>query len=258
MKWLQESVSYSKSTAENLMRICDEYGSKLLTSSDDSSNSQALGNLTYTQALILLGLPEEEREEIIAAHDVENMSSRELQQIIRQRDEALEGKKQALEEKDQTLRKMGELQVGLDSIVSNISELNNTAKLLEHQTGDNKPKLTDDQTTVDSRQNNQNDLKAAKAEEEFNQKLAALDKQLKAEQAKYPVLTPDEQFKLHCNTMNSGFGEVLKLLHSLNKTDPVKKENFRKEACQIAENMAKTLKVYPPVIKTNLNIKRPD
>ena len=32
-------------------------------------------NLTYTQALILLGIPEEERDEFIAEHDVESMTA---------------------------------------------------------------------------------------------------------------------------------------------------------------------------------------
>ncbi|EGW37931.1 hypothetical protein DOT_4197 [Desulfosporosinus sp. OT] len=37
-----------------------------------------MANLTYTQALILLGIPEEERDEFIVEHDVESMTKLEF------------------------------------------------------------------------------------------------------------------------------------------------------------------------------------
>jgi len=48
------------------MQLCEEYGTKLLASpdSDGNPNSSLVTNLTYTQALILLGIPEEERESL--------------------------------------------------------------------------------------------------------------------------------------------------------------------------------------------------
>ena len=66
------SVSYSQRTADRLMQLCEEYGMKLLTSPDNNGHpdSSPVTNLTYTQALFLLGIPEEEREEFIAEHDV--------------------------------------------------------------------------------------------------------------------------------------------------------------------------------------------
>ena len=70
--WLLESVDYSQSTANNLMRIYEEYG-----------NSQALGNLSYTKALALLGVPADEREQFATEHDAEHVSARELQAIVK-------------------------------------------------------------------------------------------------------------------------------------------------------------------------------
>jgi len=45
------------------MQLFEEYGTKLLASldSDGNPNSSLVTNLTYTQALILLGIPEVER-----------------------------------------------------------------------------------------------------------------------------------------------------------------------------------------------------
>ena len=50
-KWLEESVDFSQSRANKLMRIFKEYGAGLLT----SSNSDPDPNLNYSQAVLLLG-----------------------------------------------------------------------------------------------------------------------------------------------------------------------------------------------------------
>ncbi|ERM17334.1 DUF3102 domain-containing protein [Brevibacillus laterosporus] len=77
-QWLKNSVDYSQSTANNLMQVYREYGS-------DISKIPALGNLSYTKALALLGVSEDEREQFVQEHDVENMSSRELQALIKEK-----------------------------------------------------------------------------------------------------------------------------------------------------------------------------
>ncbi|WP_208926003.1 DUF3102 domain-containing protein [Desulfitobacterium hafniense] len=84
LKWLKKSVSFSKSTAANLMNLYKAYGPKLLSLADDDPNSQALGNLTYTKAVLLLGLPEEEREAFIAQHDLGTMTTRQLSQAVKE------------------------------------------------------------------------------------------------------------------------------------------------------------------------------
>jgi hypothetical protein len=88
-KWLESSVNYSQRTANNLMRIAEEYGADQFALFGANAKSQALANLSYTQAVALLGVPEEEREQFVEEHDVENMSTRELQQAIKERDEAI-------------------------------------------------------------------------------------------------------------------------------------------------------------------------
>jgi len=56
-KWLVESASYSQRTANKLMQLFKEYGDKLFAAGDDSgsSNSSALTNLTYYQAISCWG-----------------------------------------------------------------------------------------------------------------------------------------------------------------------------------------------------------
>lgn len=84
-EWLEKSVDYSQRTASNLMRIFGEYGSSQITFFCDNAKSQALANLSYTQAVALLGIPQEEREAFIQEHDIENLSTRELQQAIKEK-----------------------------------------------------------------------------------------------------------------------------------------------------------------------------
>ena len=87
-KWLEENVEYSQSTAENLMKLYREYGTNQQSLFDTWTSSQTFGKLSYTQHLALLALPFAERQEFAETNNVEDMSTRQLQQAIRERDEA--------------------------------------------------------------------------------------------------------------------------------------------------------------------------
>ena len=87
--WLREEVDFSQSSANNFMRIFEEYGAQQVSLFGDA-NSQALGNLPYTHALRLLALPAEE-------HHAEELSTRELEKLIRERDEARRAEQDAQE-----------------------------------------------------------------------------------------------------------------------------------------------------------------
>lgn len=87
-EWLENEVDFSRSTANNFMKIFEEYGAKQVSLFGDA-NSQTLGNLPYTHALKLLAVPAEEREEFVEEHHVEDLSSRELDRLIKERDAAV-------------------------------------------------------------------------------------------------------------------------------------------------------------------------
>jgi hypothetical protein len=74
IKWLEESVSYTRRTASRLIKLYEEYGLDFSDGADDS-NGTLMSNLTYTQALLLMGLPEEEREEFVIQNDVPGTDS---------------------------------------------------------------------------------------------------------------------------------------------------------------------------------------
>ena len=102
--WLEEAVDYSKSTANNLMKIFEEYGSDQITLLDDNLKSQAFGNLNYSQAVLLLGLPSDDREKF------DEMSTRELKKAIADLKKANKEKDNALKERDEAIEKLSALE----------------------------------------------------------------------------------------------------------------------------------------------------
>ena len=85
LPWLEERVEFSERTASRFMRLAREW-----------TNQTALTDLGATKALTLLALPPEERETfMLESHLVDgeeksvvDMTSRELEKAIRERDEA--------------------------------------------------------------------------------------------------------------------------------------------------------------------------
>ena len=94
LPWLRDKVEFTERSAQNFMKIAQEY-----------SKTQPVAFLPYTKLLALLQVPEDEREEFLQEthlvdgqeKTVSEMSKRELQEAIKQRDEALQREKQAQE-----------------------------------------------------------------------------------------------------------------------------------------------------------------
>lgn len=87
-KYIWDNFGYSTSSADNWMKLYREYGDDQESLFDSFRDSQTFGKLSYTQLLALTALPAEERSAFVEENDVENMSTRQLQQAIKERDEA--------------------------------------------------------------------------------------------------------------------------------------------------------------------------
>ncbi|AET69800.1 Protein of unknown function (DUF3102) [Desulfosporosinus orientis DSM 765] len=140
-KWLEESVDFSQSRANKMIRIFKEYGAGQLSSSNSDSNP----NLSYSQAVLLLGIPKEERAQFIVDMDVEGMTIQELRQAVSERTQALQEKDQALEvnaDLQKTVEDQGDIIAGLTEELDNLkaqlenvktskAELDQTARQLK-------------------------------------------------------------------------------------------------------------------------------
>lgn len=107
-KYLEEQVDFSASQANNMMRLFNEYGSG--QESLFGSGSKAIEKLTVTSAIRLLSLPAEEREEFAEANNVAEMSTRELEKAIRERNEARQAQEAARQEADSTAQALAAAQ----------------------------------------------------------------------------------------------------------------------------------------------------
>lgn len=101
LPYLKAQTEFSQSTASRFMTLYREYGAQQQTLFGAESNYPTLNNLSISNALRLLALPENERESFAEEHDVEHMSAREL-------DELIQAKKAAEDERDLYEQKLAE------------------------------------------------------------------------------------------------------------------------------------------------------
>lgn len=95
LEYIKTELNYEKSTAQNYMRLYERYGTGQQSMFGTFAETEAFERLTYTKALALLQVPDEDLIEFTEANDVENMSTRELQQAIKDRDAAIAAKEEA-------------------------------------------------------------------------------------------------------------------------------------------------------------------
>lgn len=125
LPWLTMRVEFSEATAQNYMKLVRKY-----------SNPEALRDLGYTKALMLLSLPDETREEYIeTTHIVDGeektvaeMSSRELKAdlkaVMKERDDALRTAAQAQADQSAAEQARDELSKEMELANERITGLN--------------------------------------------------------------------------------------------------------------------------------------
>ncbi|BAE83932.1 Protein of unknown function (DUF3102) [Desulfitobacterium sp. LBE] len=219
-KWLESSVSYSQSTANKLMRVFAEYGSKLAADHQAGANSEAMTSLSYTQAVILLGVPEAERESFIVENEVSAMSTRELQQAVKERDEAL--------------GKNAELQETVDSNTGTITQLTAERDELRKQASGLKAAGRTNEATIRTLQEQ---LETAKKGDASAGKIAALEKELQAARAKVSA----NKIIFHFDSLTKSFNELLKELTKLAPADPETHQKYKGEIGEFIGKMGKML-----------------
>lgn len=97
--YLTDKLGYKPSTAQNYMRIAREFGGGQV-GLDGRTAADTFGSLGYSQLLPLLGMAEDEREELAEEHDLPSMSSREIAALVKERDEAKAEAEKAVREND--------------------------------------------------------------------------------------------------------------------------------------------------------------
>lgn len=115
MNWLKESVDFSERKANQLMQIYKVYGPKQanmwITNELESEAGCGFEKLNYSQVVALLAIKDEdERKEFVETHDIENMSKRELEKAIKERDQAIIDKEKMQKELESAEKAKQELE----------------------------------------------------------------------------------------------------------------------------------------------------
>ncbi len=201
MQYVEEELPFSHSWANNYMRLYKEYGGEQLSI---FGNSQATAKLSPTQALELLALPAEEREEFMETHDVENMSTRELKQAIRERDEAEEARRVAEDRaasQEQLAEQAGREVTRLRTELSKANEAGNAAA----------KKVEDLQTKLQKAKDNEKEAKAQLQKAKENPKIPeSVMEQMRQEVAADAARKATEDLQKQLDEAKAAEAEALK------------------------------------------------
>lgn len=99
-KWLEEKVDFSQEQARRFMKVALEF-----------SNSTSLWNLPVTKIYALLDIPKDEREEFIQDNNVDEMTTRELQQVIKEKKELEKQVEELTNQKPKVIEKIIEKEI---------------------------------------------------------------------------------------------------------------------------------------------------
>ena len=120
-EWLDLNVGYSERKAQMCMQVARRYG----------SNPQLVADLGIRKVTALMLLPSGEDAEFLETHDVPNMSTRELEQAIRERDEAKAAAEYSEKKLGELSKAFDESQTALENEHARTLELNTKIKELE-------------------------------------------------------------------------------------------------------------------------------
>lgn len=93
LDFLKNETAFSQPTANRFMRLFSEYGSEQGSLFGAESKYSMLNNLSVSNALRLLALPEDEREEFAVENDVEHLSTSRVDELVKARVAELEKEK---------------------------------------------------------------------------------------------------------------------------------------------------------------------
>jgi len=259
-KWLEEKVSYSQRTASNLMKIHEEYGEIM----SKNSNSQALANLGYTQAIAMLKLDFEERETFVIENNIEDMTTRELEEAVKEKAELLKEKELLQKQLDWQTEKESEMAIELKDKIERIEEFERLIKEKTEEANNLKERIESESEAVSQEEIEQLKDIAAKREEEIKLlKKKLKEKPTEVEVEKFVDKVPDSvqeelenlrvtldkansklnsseniaKFKSTFNLLISIFNELVATLGVIETEDPEEYEKYKGAINKLLEKL---------------------
>ncbi|MBQ4118965.1 MAG: DUF3102 domain-containing protein [Clostridia bacterium] len=257
-EWLKNEVDFSQSSANNFMKLYEEYGQAQISVFGAVANSQTIGNLAYSKALQLLALPENEREKFAEEVGAEDMTVKELKAAIDERNAAVKRAEEAEKKAEEIARKQQEAEAAVkeaagfakesEELKARVSELENElaaanegSKLSteeldsikadalkeakEKAAEEVKKKLEKAKASAE---------KAVKKQKEAEQKALELQERLEATQKQLKTATPE------IAAFKTLFDELQKTAQSLK----LKLEKIKADSPDVADKLSAALKAF--------------
>lgn len=245
--YLKNEVEYSSSTAHNFMQLYKEYGE-----AGKLADFQTFGNLTYSKALKLLALPGEDREEFVQQNDVDKLSVRQLDQLIKERDEAKQAQQAASADAETwraTARKaenqLNAMQPQIDKLTASLKTAEAAAEKAKKALADlaANPKIPDSvlsKLKAEAEENASEELRAQRdaAKQEAHaaqQKLASAEK---ASQLSSPDATA---FKLLFDQVQQDFNKLNGYLLKIKAVNPELAAKLQTATLAVLDNLRKAV-----------------
>lgn len=245
--WLEEKVQFSQSTAQNYMKMYERFGSEQV-SLFDGGKSETIMSLPYTKALKLLAVPEEEMDEFMSENDVENMSVRELEQAIKERDAAKNQLEKATEAVLKSEEKAEEARAEAEALRKQLTELEN--KPVEVAVEAPTPEMLEEIRA-------QEEKKYTEERDKLQKKLDAAEEKLKkavekAESLKHDKLTIEEKAKQELQ------GEIEKAQQEKQASEAAKNEAEARakeleRKLKLSDNSTAVFQVYFQAVQEDIN-----
>lgn len=172
--WLEENVSYSTTNANNMMRLYKEYRKQDQIDFFGDNGVDIFEGLNLSQAIALLGLPQSERREFVETHDMQEMSVRDIQSAIKEKQEAEKRAEDAENRAFEAERKA-------DKLEEQLSEAEDTAKGLREELGEllAKPAPTLSEAEINQIKKEADDAAEAKAKKKIDDLKKSLENEKK-------------------------------------------------------------------------------
>lgn len=114
LKWLENSVDFGVRTAQNFIKVATTF-----------SNTQPVSHLGTRKLLALAGLDEEDRQEVMQENNVENMTTRELEQVVKEKKEIkkqLEAEQEYSQELQEAIKQKEQQIRNLQNEIENVTK----------------------------------------------------------------------------------------------------------------------------------------
>ncbi len=239
LPWLERETDFTDRHAQNYMRIFREYGAVQQGLFGPESNAKYISDLPISKALALLSVPESDRESFAEEVDAEHISVRELQQAIKEKEEAEARAKQAEKATEEIRNEREALSLALK----------HAKEAREQAEAEAAKKISGMETKL---QKAEQDLEKAKKEAEQSGSAAKenidtmmkekefLQKQLEDAQKQLKTSAADvTAFGIRFNSLQEEFGYMIAELRKVRARDPETGEKLSKAVRELLEYFGK-------------------